>query len=101
MQLRPGARLQSVACTTSVIVIRAPADDLDIRCGGHPMLPAGTPFDPEEAVGDQGTGTLMGKRYGGDELGVELLCTKAGPGLLSIGDEPIPMKEAKPLPSSD
>ena len=35
------------------------------------------------------------------ELGVELLCSKPGAGALSIGDELIPLKEAKPLPSSD
>ena len=43
----------------------------------------------------------MGKRYGSDELGIELLCTKPGAGALSLGDELIGLKEAKPLPSSD
>ena len=33
MQLKPGARLQSVTCDTSVIVVRAPAGDVDVRCG--------------------------------------------------------------------
>lgn len=101
MQLKPGARLQSVTCDTSVIVVRAPAGDVDVRCGGHPMVAAGTAAERVDAIGDQGAGTLMGKRYGGDELGMELLCTKAGPSQLTIGDEPIPLKEAKPLPSSD
>ena len=101
MQLKPGARLQSVTCDTNVIVVRAPAGDVDVRCGGRPMVAAGSAAERVDAIGDQGTGTLMGKRYGGDDLGMELLCTKAGPGLLTIGDEPIPLKEAKPLPSSD
>ncbi len=47
------------------------------------------------------SGTLLGKRYGDRGPGLELLCTKAGEGSLSLGDEPLPLKDAKPLPSSD
>ena len=43
----------------------------------------------------------IGKRYGDEDLGIELLCTKAGEGSLSIGDERLHLKDAKPLPSSD
>lgn len=50
----------------------------------------GSPFDG---------GTLVGKRY---ELeGVELLCTKAGAGSLSLGDRAITTQDAQQLPSSD
>jgi hypothetical protein len=101
MQLKTGMRLASVTDTTQVIVTRATADDVDVRCGGAPMVVAGeaateTAVDP--AFSD---GTAMGKRYGGDDLPVELLCTKPGPGTLSIGTEPLPLKEAKALPASD
>jgi hypothetical protein len=50
-----------------------------------------------------GTGdpTLTGKRYADEDLGLELLCTKAGEGWLSVGDRPLLVKGAKPLPSSD
>jgi hypothetical protein len=102
MRLRPGMRLQSVACTTEVIIVRASADDdRDLRCGGHPMVPIGENVRREELLGDQGEGTLIGKRYGGEDLGVEILCTKAGVGGLSMDDSPISRKDAKPLPSSD
>jgi hypothetical protein len=47
------------------------------------------------------SGTLMGKRYGSEELGIELLCSKPGTGALSLGEVLIPLKDAKPLPSSD
>ena len=47
------------------------------------------------------TPTLLGKRYADDELGLELLCTQGGDGALSIGDTPLLVKGAKPLPSSD
>ena len=48
-----------------------------------------------------GDGTLMGKRFADDDLGLEVLCTKPGAGSLSVGDVVLPVKGAKPLPSSD
>ena len=45
-------------------------------------------------------GTVMGKRYV-DEGGAELLVTKAGQGTLTVGETPLSLKEAKPLPASD
>jgi hypothetical protein len=101
MQLKPGMRLQSATCDTQVMVVRAPATDVDVRCGGHPMVTAGTSVERVPPVGDQGEGTLMGKRYADDALGLELLCSKPGPGQLSVGADPLPLKEAKPLPASD
>ena len=43
----------------------------------------------------------MGKRYADDKSGIELLCTKGGAGALFLNGEPLGLKEAKPLPSSD
>jgi hypothetical protein len=100
--LRPGLRLRSTVCETEVIVIRAPEGDLDVRCGGAPMVPleeAGEPTGKPESPFDGGT--LLGKRYALDDPALELLCTKAGAGSLSLGTDPIPTKEARPLPSSD
>ena len=102
MDLKPGARLRSAADSTEVVVVRAPKEPVDLRCGGHPMLPhdaeasAGTSVDPAFAEGCQ-----VGKRYADDDTGIELLCTKAGEGSLSLGTEPLPVKGAKPMPSSD
>ena len=51
-QLKAGTRLRSAVCTTEVIVTAAPADDLDVRCGGAPMIGAkDTP--PEGAALDE------------------------------------------------
>jgi hypothetical protein len=102
MQLKVGTRLRSVADTTEIVVVRAPADDVDLRCGGHPMAAHGGdgPADGEVAAGFDG-GTLVGKRYVDDEAGLEVLCTKAGGGTLSVGETALALKEAKPLPSSD
>jgi hypothetical protein len=84
-----------------MIVVRAPAEPVNLECGGHPMvalgddIPAGLELDAGHAAG-----TPVGKRYA-SESGLELLCTKAGAGSLSIDGEPVPLKDAKPLPSSD
>lgn len=102
MQLKAGSRLRSQADSTEVVVVRAPDTDLDIRCGGHPMTELSSsgieqkPLDPQFAAGAQ-----LGKRYVDESLVLEVLCTKAGPGSLAVGDKPLSVKAAKPLPSSD
>jgi hypothetical protein len=100
MELKVGARLRSVTDSTEVVVVRVGAGDVDLRCGGHPMVPLG---DAGEAGTEAGfdTGAEVGKRYANEEAGVEVLCTKAGQGTISLGADPLPLKGAKPLPSSD
>ena len=102
MQLRPGAKLESATCDAQVVVVKVPADavDIDLRCGGAPMREAGAGGDRSPVTGD-GEAPLLGKRYEDAELGLELLCTKAGEGALTIGDTPLLLKGSKPLPSSD
>lgn len=102
MQLRPGLRLTSTVCTTSVVVVRAPHDDLDVRCGGAPMVPHDadrSPSGPPAAA--HAAGTLVGKRYWDEATNLELMCTSPGEGSLSLGEEPLGVKPATPLPSSD
>ncbi|MDR3655086.1 MAG: hypothetical protein P4L48_05265 [Mycobacterium sp.] len=97
--MKNGTRLQSQVCDTQVIVIKS-ADSLDdLRCGGAPMVALGADRAGElnPAFAD---GTLMGKRYV-DDHAAEVLVTKAGAGTLSIGNTPLSLKEAKPLPASD
>ncbi len=101
MLLKSGQRLQSTACDTQVIVVRAPVTELDLRCGGAPMAPIGGEVTRSELDPGHAGGTLMGKRYGLDESGLEILCTKPGAGSLSIGADALPEKGAKALPSSD
>jgi hypothetical protein len=100
MQLKPGVRLQSTTDTTQVIVVRG-TGDVDIRCGGHPMVPAGETAEKQPLDPNHSAGTLMGKRFADEEVGIEVLCTAAGEGSLSIGDAALAEKGAKPLPSSD
>ena len=102
MQIKAGVRLRSAVCATEVIVVKAPADDVDLRCGGHPLLAYGVAspegLEPDSAFSE---GTKMGKRYSDVAATLELLCTKPGAGSLSLGSEPIQVKDAKALPSSD
>jgi hypothetical protein len=101
-QIKPGTRFRSSVCDTEVIVIKTPSADLDLRCGGHPMLAAGA-ARPEGWAAQPGfdAGTQLGKRYTDETGGLELLCTKAGPSSLSVGETVLQVKDAKPLPSSD
>ncbi len=101
MQLKPGSRLASAVCDTEVVVVKAPAAEVDLRCGGYPMVPKGETAPSAEVDLAHSGGTLIGKRYADEELGLEVLCTKAGAGSLSIGAAELFQKDAKPLPSSD
>jgi hypothetical protein len=48
-----------------------------------------------------GDGVQLGKRYADEDLGLELLCTKAGTGSLAVDGKPLALKGVKQLPSSD
>jgi hypothetical protein len=100
--IKPGTRLRSSVCDVEVIVVKTSAQALDLRCGGHPMVPTGGDCPEGLVPKDEFTaGTQIGKRYSDESGELELLCTKAGSSSLSIGDTPLKIKEAKPLPSSD
>jgi len=82
------------------MVVKVSGPDLDIRCGGAPMqvsspkvMVSGAPVAPFDV------GTLVGKRYALE--GLELLCTKAGAGSLSLGEVAVSTQDAQQLPSSD
>jgi hypothetical protein len=101
VDLKPGTRLRSQVCSTEVIVVRPPTQAVDLCCGGAPMVPVGDQGEERPVEAAHGGGTLLGKRYADAGTGIELLCTKAGEGSLSLGATPIMVKDAKPLPSSD
>ena len=98
--LKPGARFKSAVCDTQVMVVKAPAGEHDLRCGGAEMIaPTATGGgEPDAALAG---GTMMGKRYVNADESLELLCTKGGKGTLSLGGTVLEVKQAKQLPSSD
>ena len=102
MQLRPGQKLHSTVCEAQVVVVKAPDGDVELACGGAPMVEdpaeANAGGSPDASLGE---GPQLGKRYADEDLGLELLCSKAGTGALTVGGQALPMKGAKPLPSSD
>jgi hypothetical protein len=100
-QLKAGTRLRSATDACEVVVVKAPADPVDLRCGGHALLPIDAEGSPQSIEAGFDQGTQLGKRYADEELGLEVLCTKAGEGSLSVGDTPLEVRGAKPLPASD
>jgi hypothetical protein len=100
VQLKAGLRLASVTCDTVVMIVKG-AGDVDLRCGGQPMVEFGKADTKVGADPAFSAGTQMGKRYADDDAGLEVLCTKPGAGSLSVGTTELPVKGAKPLPASD
>ncbi len=101
MKAKVGASLSSTVDQTTVVVVRWPDADLDLACGGAAMVEgksAEATGTPDPALSD---GTLLGKRYADEDAGVELLCTKAGTGTLTLNGIALPIRAAKPLPASD
>jgi hypothetical protein len=102
MKLRPGQKLHSAVCDAQVVVVKAPQDEVEVGCGGAPMLDDGQEADGSATLdAGLGDGPLLGKRYADDDLGIELLCTRAGSGALTVDGRLLLVKGAKPLPSSD
>jgi hypothetical protein len=101
MELRPGQKLFSAVCPAQFVVVKAPVGAVDLGCGGAPLR-VDDPGDDKVALDPSlGEPALLGKRYADEELGLELLCARAGEGALTLGGQLLPMKGAKPLPSSD
>jgi hypothetical protein len=102
VQPKVGARYRSQVSDTEFIVLQAPADDIDLTCGGVPVIAPGetTPADvPPPADLDEET--PIGKRYVDNSGSLEVLVTKGGFGALAVAGIRMSQKVTKPLPSSD
>ena len=102
MDMKPGSRWKSAVCDTELVVVRPPKGDVTLECGGHPVIPHAQ-ARPEGLTlsADHAAGSGAGKRFADEETGLEVLCSKAGAGSLSVDGRPIAAKEAKKLPASD
>ena len=102
MKVRVGQSLISPVDTTTVMVVRAPSAEIELTCAGVSMMPKGHSAEPDAvAVQAQLDGTAIGKRYVDEDLGLELLCTKAGAGTLACNGTALQIRQAKALPTSD
>lgn len=102
VQLKPGTRIRSAVCDTQLMVIAAPAGELDLTCGGAPVIPIDAEPPPGASLSpDFAEGTQLGKRYVNEAGDLELLCNKPGKGSLACDGKPLAIKGAKPLPASD
>jgi hypothetical protein len=101
MQLRVGLALASAVDTTTVIVTKVPEGDVDLTCGGVPMVPKGTVAAPAAADPAFMQGSELGKRYLDEDGTLEVLCTKGGEASLALGGKLLVIAGAKALPSSD
>ncbi len=102
MELKAGFRIKSAVCETQLMVIAAPEGDIDITCGGAPVVELAADAPPGgELSPDHKNGTQIGKRYVNEDGSLELLCTKPGEGSLALAGAALKVKEAKALPSSD
>jgi len=101
MKLRVGDALVSAVDTTQIIVTRAPDGDVDLTCGGVPMVTKGTDSPPADADPEFMQGSVLGKRYVDAAGTIEVLCTKGGDASLALNGEVLARAGAKTLPASD
>ena len=101
MELKAGSRWTSAVSDVEAVVVKAPAGDVALRCGGHDMLPLGTEGAGGAVEAGLDADAAVGKRYSDEAGAIELLITKGGAGTLTLGGEALDVKAAKPLPSSD
>src|ERR1700684_2114136 len=101
MKLTPGSRWKSAVCDTEIVLVRQPKAG-ELQCGGREMVPHNATKPEGLALSlEYSSGTQLGKRYGDDAGGIEVLCTKPGRGSLALDGRALVMREAKKLPSSD
>jgi hypothetical protein len=98
VQTKPGLKLRGTTCSTEVVVVRPGAGDVEIACCGSAMTDAETDI---AAAAPSPDGILLGKRYADETSGLEVLCTKPGPGPLTVDGRELAVKGPKPLPASD
>jgi hypothetical protein len=103
VRVTTGSRFRSAVCQTEVVVVKAPQGEIELWCGGKPMLGFEDALEPTDGAPEPGQdqGSDLGKRYVREDVGLEVLCTKGGKGTLSVAGAILETQQAKPLPSSD
>ena len=84
VKFRAGQQLVSAVDSTAVIVIKAPAGECTLTCGGVAMAVPDEATESAEADPSLMGGTQIGKRYVDEADTIQVLCTKAGSGTLAL-----------------
>jgi len=98
--LAPGKRLRSTVGDTEIIVVRSPATQVELSCGGQEMTANLETLAAATTSTDE-TDTVLGKRYVDTDTGLEVLCIKPGPGPLTADGRQLTIKAPTALPASD
>ncbi|MDA1074978.1 MAG: hypothetical protein O3A63_09515 [Proteobacteria bacterium] len=100
-ELKTGARLKSAVCDGEVMIVLAPAGDLEETCGGAAMVAAGSAVEKGQVDPDHAVGIRIGKRYVNEDGTLEVLCVKNGDGGVAVNGVPLLQKDTKKLPKTD
>lgn len=100
VEIKPGARLRGVSSSTEVVVVKADDTAVNLSCSDEDMVALATPRETKAALSEDNS-ILVGKRYIEPDLGLEVLCTKSGPGPLRANGSVLVVKAAAALPASD
>ncbi len=74
--LKAGSRLKSAVCSSELMVVVAPAGDVNLTCGGAPVIDLGEDATGGDIDAAHKNGTQMGKRYTNEAKDIGILCTK-------------------------
>jgi hypothetical protein len=98
--LVPGKRLRSNVGDTEIIVVRSPATQVELSCGAQ-LMTANLGTAAAATTSADENDTVLGKRYVDTDTGLEVLCTKPGPGVLTADGRQLTIKAPTALPASD
>jgi hypothetical protein len=97
--LAPGKRLRSTVGDTEIIIVRSPVTQVELSCGGQ-LMTASLATAAAATTSTDENDTVLGKRYVDTETGLEVLCTRPGPGVLSADGRLLTIKAPSALPVS-
>ena len=98
---KPGSRWRSAVCGAEFVVVRSPASEGELACGGIAVRAHGDAGELVPAVSEASEPIMAGKRYTEEQSAIEVLASKPGKGALTFAGRALSRKEAKPLPASD
>ncbi len=81
IELKAGTRLRSAVDACEVVVVKAPGEPVDLRCGGHPFVALDAEVTPQSIEPGFDGGTQLGKRYADDATRARAAVHQGGRGV--------------------